>query len=1076
MASQDKNKQSSYRNSKQAFYNPRIKKSLAAGMVYHNLDYKDQKRLLSELGAMKSFCYAPGLVVKDYNSLFKTVALSVPTDTNGLGCLVNHICHYPDVITQFIPIREQIENKILLGEYDDCIALLDQLDSYCCSLWSFENRMLVTYLKNGIEETLKLKDEYCDGGMTGLCASFFWKKMEVRLSLSPISQYMDDILGVDMDTHKRFAFLHYKFLKYSHVNIDNTYWLALCTSIIDVYENAVYALTTHNDVSSSFSKQRISMLTDLLNIFDDKRLKKLSYIFTESSLSEESREHDDFILLYNKKKYSRIIKEAPQYINIHPQDLDVIILFVKSAIIQKEKCIDLGSINNRLLKKVVSNLFIYLSKGKDSSTAHSCLSVLANMFSSHTLGDKLAEVLSYYENPANTMNEYYLLDSYKKSLEKDLDDKNSLIAFENIDTPIFVKEKAAFNLFYSSLAEKNEVEAIRIYNKAYFENSLLVKKIQVESWVKGHDKRLMFLDFPPLDACIFYAISDSPAHLCYFFYKKFIKRQSSRKPSEFIDDYVDNMTPEMEYFFYKVCSTSILSMNVLNFRISEEVLAERLSILTKLTRITPGDKYLKEITYIKKRQGINSRVRELDQRMIYVDEQAIRENELEDVERLFRIYQNTEDSLETIELHVNNVRKQIKDDESNSKIAYTTFKVKYRAMLFKEMIHEIKKKFLNSPKNGLDFYISTRIRHGTLINQLRSSFEESDLVTNIKDGKYQMDELICGKLLKLDGMTKKEVQNELARFSKEIDDFIMFLKNEKIQVSATGLETFHSEAMFNYDDLINDRELQFIYLDRGIKINTFGEFVDLSFTFLWECTQYFLQKMVDYLDKVALEFSKKLYKMQANVVNIIGDNEKVLEFKILVSETQQKFFKDIDKIKTWFTICKSDEDDFTLANAIDACKESVSIHRNVQLRVKVNGDSRLVLRGEYFRKISDLIMIFFNNIVDYQQFIGHDIDVVIDLGELDNLVTLSIKNDVRTCDKMKISNMLSEIKTKWDTPQMQAQASKEKHSGLIKAYIFIHTLLPYDKEAFDVSLVDSKFTVKLKMDVTNWRAYEDIDS
>lgn len=53
----------------------------------------------------------------------------------------------------------------------------------------------------------------------------------------------------------------------------------------------------------------------------------------------------------------------------------------------------------------------------------------------------------------------------------------------------------------------------------------------------------------------------------------------------------------------------------------------------------------------------------------------------------------------------------------------------------------LRDRFLSDPKYGLDFFLSTRIRHGTLVNQIRHEFQAHNLVTNIgENNQYKDDE------------------------------------------------------------------------------------------------------------------------------------------------------------------------------------------------------------------------------------------------------------------------------------------------------------------------------------------------
>jgi len=63
-------------------------------------------------------------------------------------------------------------------------------------------------------------------------------------------------------------------------------------------------------------------------------------------------------------------------------------------------------------------------------------------------------------------------------------------------------------------------------------------------------------------------------------------------------------------------------------------------------------------------------------------------------------------------------------------------KTKHVKELFEQLFMIIRDQFLFNPKYGLDIYLSTRIRHGTLVNRLRNHFEDNHLVTNKSNERY----------------------------------------------------------------------------------------------------------------------------------------------------------------------------------------------------------------------------------------------------------------------------------------------------------------------------------------------------
>ena len=76
-----------------------------------------------------------------------------------------------------------------------------------------------------------------------------------------------------------------------------------------------------------------------------------------------------------------------------------------------------------------------------------------------------------------------------------------------------------------------------------------------------------------------------------------------------------------------------------------------------------------------------------------------------------------------------------------------------------------------SKEYGLDGYLSTRIRHGTFLNHIRSVFEAHNLMSQkSSDGLYRDNEYWKDRFPQPLHGKSVQLQNEIKRFSKTIDD------------------------------------------------------------------------------------------------------------------------------------------------------------------------------------------------------------------------------------------------------------------------------------------------------------------
>jgi hypothetical protein len=94
------------------------------------------------------------------------------------------------------------------------------------------------------------------------------------------------------------------------------------------------------------------------------------------------------------------------------------------------------------------------------------------------------------------------------------------------------------------------------------------------------------------------------------------------------------------------------------------------------------------------------------------------------------------------------------------------------------------KEFSSNSHHGLDVYLSTRIRHGTLTGHLRRPFEEQSLICqrDAVSGQYRDHPFWSERLREQEPNEISGLQNLLKEFSAEIDGDIIRLNTENLRV------------------------------------------------------------------------------------------------------------------------------------------------------------------------------------------------------------------------------------------------------------------------------------------------------
>lgn len=1066
-----------------SFFDRRVQKDVSANMLYSDLKYKEQKRIIAKISPIfKSCIYLKTLLPQNYNDLLGKINFTVSNLCNGIGCLTTQCIHFSNEINSYLEKRKDFEKYILLGDYDRCYSILDDIDCICVSMWSLENRILLSKLKYGTKGAIDFKDELNSKvkSILSIFISFFWKNADVKYSLAGIKQELNMLIRLSNSSDEISDVLRYEFLKFqSSYKYEHLFWNILRMSIIDVYEFLLEILI-NSDFDNCDLEDIKACIKDLNNNVQDYTLGKLYANYSiGSNIQEDSLEHILLMNLFETKQYGYLIEKATDYIQNYPWDIDILDIYIKAHLYLEYNDIDLAFLEeNCLLRKMALNLFSYLKRDSNYTVSYNELNIQLNTLSHLRIGKQLFCKLSFYEKYGVSLLHYSLWTPNIKFSDIDISESDyQMILSQKV--PSFIREQAFSHLFYNFVEVDNIIDAIKIYVTAYFENKQFVRNIETKSIVKKVEEKILTQECVPLEFSIFFSLADAPNYIIYYYFKKYLFSINEKKPSD-IKFPSKKISKEVEFFLLHVCTPNILSLYTRQFPTSSDVLDERLRILKQLSGIDNNNKYLTELTEITRTKTIRKRVQSLDQSMIYVDEKALKELEMDEVYKLYQSYINIDENIKTKEVSIESLEEldfnQAFDGEQDLNIKIK--QVQYKYILFRQIFITIRRKFLVSYKNGLDFYLSTRIRHGTLINQLRRQFDNSHLVTNItSEGEYARDMFITNNVLRLEDVKKEAIQDILLSFTKEIDNLILSLKNEIVQVQAFDLDKQHADAIFNYDHLRFEFDLSYRFVEEISKIKDYNEFIDSIFIHLWECTDILLEKMRDYLEILKKSFILKLNKLEVDVASIAEKECNITYFSDLIATCRTGVQTDIDIVKKWFYRSKGDESDFTINDLIDACIQSVAIHRNVSnFTPEVIGSSFIVFRGEFFKKLGDLIQIFLNNIIDYELASDYSTSPIIEIKESSNIIAIEVKNKIQENDLSSLEEKLKIKKGDFLNPEAMNMTRNEKNSGLIKAYNIVRNILRYDDSAFDLNIKDNYFSVDIKIDATYLMPYENISS
>lgn len=650
-------------------------------------------------------------------------------------------------------------------------------------------------------------------------------------------------------------------------------------------------------------------------------------------------------------------------------------------------------------------------------------------------------------------------------LQEEKDYKNAAIEWEYLienykdTTPIL--ETAIGNLFncYLYLGELNK--CIDLFVDSFFFNNHIIDKIEVDELLrKIHTNKFRNVD-KGINLPIFYTIVDAgevETHLAFELFNTF---QGVEKPSELLIRTNDFDERKIMYFLENTCTPKIL-MHSTAINNSKERLEERLSIANFIREKNPNNNnIISEIKSIQNILVIQQGLIDLDESKIYVNEQGIIENELQDfaaVYERFEIISGITGNKKFLWLEGGKLTAYSSQENTEvEKIEYSNNPV---FEIYLELFNAIKDKFLNS-QFGIVAYLSTRIRHGVLVGELRPIFETHNLIT-LKEGnssKYRRNihwDIVYSNLTSIQ---KAQIQITLGDFASKIDGLIFDLIKKHLQVYKP--ET-NEDGWFNYEF---DSNKLWYHSVVSILSDSFNHFVQGIFDVLWTKTDENLKFIREKIENEILnQFNTYFNDLEKTVIEQLGEHD---------SEPLRKSIKDcstevqtvIQKISRWFKRSEIKASDFSLSELINIVAEYTSKsswQKRLVLMQEINFDCKI--KGEYKTHFADLIRIFLENIIKHSGETAYDLSCKISSQLLpNNILQIVIENDITDADSIE------ELKSVWQGKSLDLEKLvSEKKSGYHKAFKILTSDLHCSKNdclRTCISDDETKFSVFLNINI-----------
>lgn len=972
-----------------------------------------------------------------------------------------------DAINRFITLRDQFESELLFKQYEKALTtLICVYEQFGLSLWLIDAYSIVLNLFKSVEA----KDE-----LSHIRNSQFFKLFAIKNSLNIKHNYYIKQISETLNSSKlEQSYLNY--LEYIFfVSIPNTKekWhnillYSTCFSFIDMYLCLVDYLQMAfcDNIKDPFVKKCV----DSINCIHEARIDCIcKEVYNFQKTDEEC---EKILFEFKSKKYNSVIShiygQRNRLYNSVSMYLVVALscLFSDTSICQTENSLFdvIIDLMYRVLKRedtIVDDILklASISRALRIFTIHKGLCVFLDIVANFGFKYKLNEMYStitdysvkqYEETTDNIYLVPYLCK--RKSINKDISDRflelyKKTDVFNNLEQSKTYFREGYTILEYNSLISLGQTkEAISLFLNAYINNKILVFLVDVSS--------IETVIRNKIESGVELTIDE----LCYIFVDLYMEEYRDDCFLELFDsinaplpiEVIKNASTTEEikdFFLFEVCTTNRLSSLYFMFLSGEEAEDYRLKICNELLKnkcFKETKLALDEIERITKKRMLSKRIRKIDESKLLINADSLKEECRDSIIEKIDIYNNSSPLTYTLRTTKSN-KFEILIIDNHRRILESIYSVYCKEFCFGNA--------------GLDISLSTRVRHGTLTNQIIKVFSDHELLV---DGNKLND---CLQKLMDNSEHKDELLKCIRRFNERVNNILEYFVKNTLKVF---IDTPIEGAVFDYS--YNDSEYE----------NIFGNILSHTKIFLDEVASlmnyYIVDKTNKYLsiirNKSLTELENSLLCELDNFSKTINDHfhrhdiTRSLEGKIITCKTaiQNK----LKSISNWFVLTEYNQwEAFGFSEIIQTCKE---IDKNMfsgydSVCINVRDDVNIKIEGKYFSEFVDIILIIFNNAIEHSGYRDDLSQLVIDCRffEDSGYYCFSIANSLnKTINVNDLQKTIDRINDDfYHQKYLQLNVRQEGGMGIYKIMHIVFSILEIGED-FYISQCDNKFILKLK--------------
>lgn len=498
---------------------------------------------------------------------------------------------------------------------------------------------------------------------------------------------------------------------------------------------------------------------------------------------------------------------------------------------------------------------------------------------------------------------------------------------------------------------------------------------------------------------------------------------------------------------------------------------ERIEILQLLLQLDHDKKrsakYTDEIKDLTFDQTLQKGLKYIDQTRIFVNESAISRWAESEILPNFNRWMTLRNSSSGTRL-IDDIISQFSVDPNNIDLLQNISdgQPSVSSAMLVDIIGRLYQRFLNDPTDGLDCYLSLRIRHGTLRGTILGPLEEQRLLYFPEDISKQEFLNTWSHHLDLDELNLEKILMHLEIFSKKIKSLVDELVNDFVQIQSSEKPRGAFKYLFNPDFL---RVMNDMLDDLDDEELSFSTFLNNSYFLFWRLlVDLGLKDLNSY---VSINF-KKSFKNEFDelicIYRCLNHQSKLTPLITMLQRISTDTQTQCDVVSNWFRLpTHADEDGFQLPDAINIAQAATqNVYRALDANFHHEDTIKISLTTTALAGITDCLFVIFENAWKHSGLGSElkNISIETEFDDSSKLLTLRVYNDLSEDRIAELTpNEISRLKKKYiETILPIHLVSKEGGSGFPKLRRSVRSIKKSQcPNPFDFGLQNSRWFVQI---------------